>query len=247
MKLVEGLKAGDLEDLVLPLVNIDEYESKLDDDSIVIAFYVMDREPASDLNRFIQKGATNILDTDLSPAPNEDGYYLVFVEMLRDQNFPKKLESILESLHGLTNIKSWKAQIHDIDGTHVITPELLSTQVRLVPIDDGQGPEKEDDLEESVKQFFKDSILESVTLEGRALTLGGRFSDVNFTLVDFDTLENVQENNAVMQQGYRLDEAAQHNVSRVQALLGDHWLVEHLAEHIVISNYASSNVALLRL
>lgn len=246
MNLFEGLKAGDLEDLVLPLINIDEYESKLDDDSIVIAFYALDRDPASDLNRFIQKGAASILDTDLSPAPNEDGYYLVFVEILRDSEFPKKVESILESLTGLTNIKTWRAQIHDVEGTNVITPELLATKVRLVPIDDGQGPEH-DDLEESVREFFSHSILEGVELNGRDLRLEGRYTDFNFTLVDLDTAEGVRENNSVMSQGYRLDESAQHNVSRLQALLGDHWLVEHLSEHVVLSHYATDQVALLKL
>ena len=67
VNLVEGLKEGDLEELLIPMISIDEYESKLDDDSIVVAFYVRDRDPSYDLNRFIQKGASAILDTDVSP------------------------------------------------------------------------------------------------------------------------------------------------------------------------------------
>ena len=105
VNLVEGLKEGDLEELLIPMISIDEYESKLDDDSIVVAFYVRDRDPSYDLNRFIQKGASAILDTDVSPAPNEDGFYMVFVEFLRDEDFPNKLLNTLGSLRGLTGIQ----------------------------------------------------------------------------------------------------------------------------------------------
>jgi hypothetical protein len=98
MDLFEGLREGDLEGLVLPHLSIDEFETKLDDDAIVVAFHVLDRDPANDLNRFIQKGAVALLDTDVSPAPNEDGYYVVFVELERNETFPERMMHILDSV-----------------------------------------------------------------------------------------------------------------------------------------------------
>ena len=68
--LFEGLKEGDLAELVLPMISIDEFESKLDDDSIVVAFYVGDRDPSQDLNRFIQKGAD--ADDDSADESEDD-------------------------------------------------------------------------------------------------------------------------------------------------------------------------------
>ena len=77
----EGLRPDDLEDLVLPILSIDEYESKIEDDGIVVGFYTQYKDPANDLNRFIQKSAIDILDSEVSPAPTEDGYFIVFVEL----------------------------------------------------------------------------------------------------------------------------------------------------------------------
>ena len=65
--LLEGMREGDLEDLVLPMVTIDEYASKLDENAIVLGFYVQDRDAAEDLNRFVQKSPVEMLDTEVSP------------------------------------------------------------------------------------------------------------------------------------------------------------------------------------
>lgn len=241
--LFEGLKEGDLEELVVPLVSIDEYESKLDDDSIVISFFVRDKDPAQDLNRFIQKGATAILDTDVSPAPNEEGYYLVFVELLRDEAFPKKVVAMLDSLNGLTGIKSWKGAFHETSSIEPISLESLTNLVRLTSEEDHQG---HDEVTEELTEFFSASDLMGMHLDGNHLVLEGRSSSFEFDFVDFGPFETLQERNAVLSQALRLDEAAQHNVSRISRLLGDLWLVEHLQEHVVLSTINSDKVVLLR-
>jgi hypothetical protein len=85
-KLIEGMQANDLDFLIMPLISIDEYESKIDDRrAVVIGFYVTDNDPASELSAFIEKGTVPVLDTEVSPAPTEDGYYMVFVEMDRNE------------------------------------------------------------------------------------------------------------------------------------------------------------------
>lgn len=239
MNLLEGLKEGDLENLVLPLVSIDEYESKLDDDAIVIGFFVGDKDPASDLNRFIQKGAVDILDTDVSPAPNEDGQFMVFVELLRDHEFPKKVMDIIDSLRGLTENTAWKAVVYGDETEHDLTLEFLEQNVRLISMEDA--------LQEDVKSFFQESILDALYLEDNQLTLERRGVKETYELIDLDTFDNLTENNAVMSLPVRLDEESQ-TVRRVlEALLGDHWLVEHLGGYVVLSRYNEPKMALLRL
>lgn len=253
MELFEGLKEGDLNDLVLPLVNIDEYETKLDDDAIVVAFYVKDREPASDLNRFIQKGAVSLLDTDVSPAPNEDGYYVVFVELVRDNKFPKRVMDILDSLRGLTSIKKWRGQFYDHEGVHDVTLENLKAKVRLLSADNAKEMlDDAEEVKESLYGFFKPSILESMDIkEGEHGSLMLEFNrgglSYSFSLVDFGTMADLKERNEVLNQALRLDEVAQANVRRLQGMLGSHWLVEHLEDHVLLSHYQSDQVALLKL
>lgn len=239
MNLLEGLKQGDLEHLVLPLVSIDEYESKLDDDSIVIGFFVGDKDPAKDLNRFIQKGAVDILDTDVSPAPNEKGQFMVFVEMLRNKEFPKKLLNIIDSLTGLTENEEWNCVIYGEESPQPLSLEYLEQNVRLLSVEDA--------LQESIKDFFRESVLDGLDWTDGELTLERRGTSRTYQLIDFDTFENLCENNAVMSLPVRLDEESQGVRRALEALLGDHWLVEHLGGYVVLSRYNEPKMALLRI
>lgn len=129
MNLFEGLKEGDLLDLVLPVISIDEYESKLDDTSIVVGFYVNSNAPAKDLNRFIQKSPESLYDTEISPAPNEDGYYIVFLEIQRDDEFPAKIVSIANSLNTLTGNDEWYFVTYGEDEEIPLTEENIKEYI----------------------------------------------------------------------------------------------------------------------
>jgi hypothetical protein len=251
--LVEGLKEGDLEDLVIPLISVDEYESKLDDDSIVVAFMVQDKDPAQDLNRFIQKGAVEILDTDVSPAPNEDGYFLVFVELLRDAEFPQKLLDTLASIEGLTGLSDdrWKAQLYDQTEELPVDLDTLTRLVRLVPKPDDQGPEPtepaEDPVEENLTEFFRASDLDDMVIEGHQVTLEARGVEVELQLVDLGTMAEVYENNAIMASATRLDESANANCRRMSRMLGDLWIAEQRGSYMVLSHALRDQCGLFKL
>lgn len=244
MNLFEGLKEGDLEELVLPIISIDEFESKLDDDSIVLAFSCYDRDPASDLNRFIQKGPVDILDTDVSPAPNEDGLYMVFVELLRDKNTPKNIINILESLAGLTSINDWKCEIYDVEGQHPIDEEFLSKNLRLASQEDHD--QHQDKKAEEIKEFFYDSDLDNVIVEDNIVIIEARGSTISLGFVDLGNIDDIYENNAVMQQATRMDESARSNVRRLEKMLGDFWLVEQRGNCLIIGNALNHQNLLLR-
>ena len=100
----EGLRTGDLIDLVNNTLSIDEYFSKIDNKNIVVAFYLYDKDPALDLMQFIDKSEISILDADISTAPDPDGSYIVFVEFERTTEFPKRLINLLDSIKVLTSI-----------------------------------------------------------------------------------------------------------------------------------------------
>lgn len=240
--LFEGLKANDLQDLVIPLISIDEYESKLDDDSVVVAFFVQDKDPSQDLNRFIQKGAVEILDTDVSPAPNEDGNYIVFVEFERDAEFPAKLIETLETLEGLTGLEAWNAQIYDVEGQLPVDLETLQANVRLTP-------HVEDDVAEGeeIKEFFRSSDLDDMIVEGCDVIFEARGVTWTLRYVDHGSIDDVLEHNAALNQASRLDEAAQSNVSRMQRMLGDRWIAQQRGEMLVVSDITTSDCMVFKL
>ncbi len=114
MKIVEGMWAGDLEDILQPLVSIDEYESKIDDTAVAVGFFINDKDAADDLNRFIQRSAIPIIDSDVSPAPDQRGFYIVFAEMTNNDRFAENLTNLLDEIGQLSRITEWNMKIRGI-------------------------------------------------------------------------------------------------------------------------------------
>lgn len=113
-KLDEGLRENDLDDLVLPTITIDDFEPKSgdDDEVVVVTFRAKDDGPANDLASFIEKGSHDILDTEVSPSVDEDGNYLIFVEIRRSDSLFDTVKGIVKDVTRLVNIEKWQFQFH---------------------------------------------------------------------------------------------------------------------------------------
>lgn len=106
----ENIKHNDLEDLISNVVSIDQFKSKLGDDDkvVVIAFEISDKDPAQDLSQFLETGH-DALDVDISPGPNDEGKYKVFIELERNQKLFSRIEKILNDVMRVDNqISSFK-------------------------------------------------------------------------------------------------------------------------------------------
>jgi hypothetical protein len=80
--LLENLFEGDLDGVVRPVISIDDFVSKIDDNALVLAFYSKNHEAAEDLAVFIERSSIKrILDTEVSINTNKEGDHLVFVEV----------------------------------------------------------------------------------------------------------------------------------------------------------------------
>ena len=95
----ESVHNNDLKALIDATVSLDQYKSKVGKDSeiIVMAIKCMDEEPAKDLSQFLETGHKT-LDVDISPGPDQEGKYTVFIEMERDSEAFKKIDDMLEHL-----------------------------------------------------------------------------------------------------------------------------------------------------
>ncbi len=111
-KIVEGVEKGDLQSLVKKDVSIAEFEPKTGDfdEVTVLGFYVADESPAQDLAGFIEKGATKVIDTEVSPNPDDTGFYLVFIEIKNNLEMMKTVFEILLDAGQLCNIQEWNLQ-----------------------------------------------------------------------------------------------------------------------------------------
>lgn len=104
--LKESVKENELRSLVHNEVSIDQYKSKLgkDEKVIVLGIKVRDQNPAQDLSQFIEsKLDEDVLDVEVSPGPNEDGDYTVFVEIKRHSNAYDVIEGIMRDITKVDN------------------------------------------------------------------------------------------------------------------------------------------------
>jgi hypothetical protein len=132
--LFEGLEQGDLARLIHPELHIDEFKSKLGDDAdvVVLSFKVDSKEPATDLVNFVEKGYDWILDADLSSGEMEDGSYIVFVELDRNEEAPTNIMDLMEDLMNVTDqkIEDWRVRYYK---SHKETNLSLEALESLIP------------------------------------------------------------------------------------------------------------------
>ena len=95
----ESIKNNDLVDHIKRTFSVDQYKSKVgkDENIVVVAFDVKDSDPAKDLSSFLETGH-DVIDVDVSPGPDKDGYYKVFVEVERNSRLFSTIDKILNDI-----------------------------------------------------------------------------------------------------------------------------------------------------
>jgi len=121
----EGVEYGDLETLVDSTISVGEFKPKTgtEEDVIVVAFYVKDEAPALDLAKFIERGPSDILDTEISPNPNDVDMYVVFVEV-ENEDLMKKTLSLIDDIKGLVKVNEWKIKFYKRPAIQVKAEEV---------------------------------------------------------------------------------------------------------------------------
>jgi len=223
-----SLKNGDLAGTVLPNVSIDEFEPKAGDDKdvIVVAFYLDDQNPADDLNTFIQRGSIDTLDVEVSPNTDEEGRYLVFVEMSRDDTFPNKFQALLKDVGNLTGKMDWEVKTYLTDDVvyKFNDPELYNN----IMLNPEEYVSKDEYMKESrqreVKEFLKDSMLIYLNFDGNNVTMGTNSKKVIAEMVDIGDYDTVIGRNFLAESAFDLSSkttearAVEHILGNVEVL-----------------------------
>lgn len=235
MRLSEGLRAGDLEDMVLPMISVDEYESKIDASVLVIAFYAAEQDAADDLNRFIQRSPVNVIDTDISPAPDAHGFFLVFVEMARNDKTPEALMRLIEEVSGLTRIDRWDMHVRKVKKLVPLTLKTLSKALTLT----GADLEREEARnEQRVLEALRASDLRTATFEEGRLVLQG----ARHTLV-FEQAKIAESSE--ISGTFDLRPAALAKAHMIESVLGHGWTAQVLNRNVIVSNSNTQDLLIL--
>jgi hypothetical protein len=235
--LIEGLRHGDLEDLVLPFISLDEYESNIDDSAVVVGFYVNEKGAAEDLNRFIQRSAVELLDTQISPAPDSQGYFMVFVELLNNAKLAENVENILEEVAALTKIENWKMKVRGVDDLVPFEADEVRKAVAEQPADP---------VREGAMEVLTQSALLDARFEAGSLVLEGARHSYTYEFLGFgDQTAMIAE--------HKLDERASgitlHDAAatrNMEGVLGEGWGVHRIGDLDVLHHYDTDTVLVLR-
>jgi hypothetical protein len=222
-QLNEGLRPGDLQDLIEPLFHVDKFRSKMgeDRDVCVVSFSVKDRLPAKDMMEFIERGYQFVLDADISSGEDIDGGYTVFVELERKNDLHKNIKEIIEGLKRLTKIEEWNFRYHKDFETHDLDEDLE----KLIP----NNANEYDGLmtrfkTEGIKKFFNKTLMDNLTLDGDVITIHKPFNQkLQFKLVAQDTTEKILEG-ATSQ--IQVDDKSMSEVFWLTKVIGDYGITK---------------------
>lgn len=212
-----SLKHGDLIGTILPYISIDEFKPKAGKENsvIVVAFYLKDQEPAEDLNTFIQRGFIDTLDVEVSPNTDDEGRYLVFVEMGRDETFPNKLKALVRDIENLSGKLDWTVKTYysgdqefqfsdpALFGYIILNPEMYVTKDKFTV----------KEIEEGIKDFFKQSLITDLTIDGNIVTMTHNRRQIIAEVVDVGEYDTVIGRNFLSESSFKLsDHSFEHKV-----------------------------------
>ena len=236
----------DLKDVVYPLISIDEFEPKSGDSKevIVVAFYCMDRPPAADLNTFIQRGAFDILDSDVSTNVDEEGRYLVFVEFERNHDFPVKFMEFVKDIENTTGPQHWMVKPYLADVPMEITSNKLFKFVITEPDDYSEKDDLVDVMSESaIQSFLKNSYLSEIhlTSDKRHVIFNNK---VAAEIVGFGNTQQVLQNCNLTEGALELFNVPD-EVLTLRNMLGESWEVEKI-NNMVVLNTDSDTILVIK-
>jgi hypothetical protein len=237
-KLFEGLRPNDLENLVLPTISVDEYESKVSEEGIVVAFLSEDKEPAEDLKHFIAHSSIEQLDAEVSPGPDPDGYYYVFVEFMRNREFIDKLLALLEDVYRVTNIRRWKMKVYGKKLSYRVTRENLEEFLIL-----DKPKNIREKTAETILEWLRDSHADKISLRGNDLSINEHTKKI----LAFGNSEELYDAFDFHHKPLRLDETAIRTTRIFETALGGGWAFNQYENILVCEKVESDKILILDL
>lgn len=236
-----SLNFEDLVGTVSPELSIDLYVPKAGEEHevIVVAFFCTEENAADDLNTFIQRGNIEILTSEVSTNTDDDGNYVVFVEMQRSPSFYAQFISLLNDVENVAGKLKWEIETlytgdsvfskHDEELKYAIISDSdkYNTWKRSAKKGDG-----EDMVTESFVEFLNDSHLINCKVTGNSVTMQGNSGTLVAELKDFGNFDKVMANPGLVER-YSSHRASEEVL--LETILGNFQVIK-LGNDLVIAN-----------
>ena len=226
-----GLRHEELNGMILPLISVDEFEPKAGttEEVIVLAFFAKDELPAYDLDDFIDKSVVEFLDSEVSPNPNEEGQYLVFVEFKRQPNFWMKLYDLMEDVEQVTGKQDWQVQPYLVNELY----DLKDTRLHDVVITRQEDYVPRAEFDVTVEDYVSDSDLLTFERDETHIKLGGADGNVIVEYVDFGNADRIVQR-LRLEESY-IDLGTSATQTALRRMLGANWDVTTIGDYYFIT------------
>ena len=238
-----GIRNEELKNLVLPVVSVDEFEPKIgtNEEVIVVAFFCKDELPAYDLEDFMDKGVVEFLDTEVSPNPDKDGNYVVFVEFKRQPNFWSRLYKLIKDVERVTGDVEWQIKPYLSDKTY----DLLDRELHQLVITRSDEYVPRAEFSDDPETYLKDSDITSLDIGESNITFGRQGQQIMFEYAGFgDTVEMANKLN--LNEAYIDVMATSSALTNLRSMLGGGWDVSALGQYYFISKHDDSQSIVVR-
>jgi hypothetical protein len=231
-----GLRYLELESMILPIISIDEFEPKTGstEEVIVVAFFAKDELPAYDLDDFIDKGIIDFLDSEVSPNPNEQGQYLIFIEFKRQPNFWNKLFALVKDIENVTGKVDWKVQPYLVDRLY----KLNDVELQQVVVTKEEDYVARSEYEATVEDYVHDSDLLTFEHKDNSITVGGRYGNLLLEFVDFGDTEAVSKKLRLDDKHINLETSA--TTTALRSMFGKQWDVTSIDKYYFLTKTNSN-------
>lgn len=225
-----ALKEGDLKDVVLKKLSIDEFEPKTGDakDVLVLGFQVTEGNVGDDLYGFLNGSTVEIRDIEVSPNPNDDGFYMVFVEMDRNESVVESIKTLLRDTERLAGKLRWEAKTYLNDNYLPLSEDEIYQYIITDPnnyvtreefeakraVEEAERLEEENriaeeaaaqDASNKILEFLRDSnLLQAGVNEGRLVLQDSR-NVIALELVDFGPSSEVMLKHGIQESAIKFD------------------------------------------
>jgi hypothetical protein len=216
-----------LKGTIIDKISIDEFKPKsgVTEEVAVVAFYAIDDEPAQDLNTYIQRGYIDVIDAEVSPNPDVNGHYVVFVEIERNTDFLELFLRLVRDIENVTGAVEWQITPYSADHAFGIDDPDLVQHLTF------------GNVTESIKRFLAPSDL-PIVLEKNNVNFG----QVKGDLKDFGHVNRIMEK-------YSLEEAAidldSYESDALERMLGAQYQVSKYGSNVFIANSLNENAVVL--
>lgn len=218
--LTEGLRYGDLKELVSDLFTVDQYRSKMGEDAdiVVLGFRVKEKYPATDLMEFIEKGYPFILDADMSAGEEHNGEYQVFVEMERTPELPYQMKDLLRGVSHLCGFRDWRFRYQKSPNSVEFNEEAVLENIPTTP---AEYAAKITEIKSAdVKGFFDQGAVDVELAENNIITFSkpyaGPIQSKFIAIGEYDDVKNIVPGRL------SLDESSQSQVLFLNKYIGNY-------------------------